>query len=73
MPTREVKSDKNCRDCGKMAYSYQVGWVDDNGETIWHRQKNCNQCKECRNKMYKRIEITKKKNRSQFTGEQNNG
>lgn len=68
MPTKEVKSEKKCKDCGSMAYSYQVGWTDSEGETHWHPIKNYNQCKDCRKKLYKRIERKKRKNNSHYHG-----
>lgn len=63
MVIRNIKSDKKCKDCGDMAYSYQIGWKDESEKIHWHKPKNCNQCENCRKIMYKKIEETKKANR----------
>lgn len=51
----ELKSENKCKDCGKPAYSFRIGYMNWEEELIWHSPKHYNQCKECRKKMYKGI------------------
>lgn len=55
----DLKSTKQCKDCGKPAYSFRIGWEDNEGIVNWHFPRHYNQCKNCRAKMYKLI--TKKR------------
>ncbi len=62
---REVESLHKCKDCGKEAHSYQIGWKDHEGLTHWHCPRHYKQCKGCRKKTYKRIEEKKRLGRGQ--------
>ncbi|MEK6878837.1 MAG: hypothetical protein AABY22_04480 [Nanoarchaeota archaeon] len=66
---KEFESNKKCKDCGKPAYSYQIGWEDMQGITHWHPVRNYNQCKECRAKMYKKIGEKKKVTNEYFVSD----
>ncbi|KKM14472.1 hypothetical protein LCGC14_1705780 [marine sediment metagenome] len=56
MVVKEVKSEKKCKDCGEPAYSFQVGWEEPETKIInWYSPRHYNQCKECRDEMYKKI------------------
>ncbi len=52
---KKIKSPKKCKDCGREAYSYQIGWQDNEGNVHWHPPRHYNQCEKCRKDMYKRI------------------
>lgn len=52
---RDVESLHKCKDCGKDAYSYQIGWEDNDGVIHWHSPRHFKQCKKCRNIMYQKI------------------
>ena len=66
MVLKEIKNKRKCkvcRDCGGLGYAYKMGWEDNGGKINWHPPKYLNQCKDCRKKMYERIEKNKKENR----------
>ena len=68
MAIKEVETDRICRDCGKSAYSEQIGWTDEEGIIHWHRPRNFNQCRSCRKETYRKIEEKKKINRDALRG-----
>lgn len=55
MVCKDIKSKKKCKDCGKPAHSWQIGWEDPETKDIhWHPPKHYNHCKKCRSEKAKR-------------------
>ena len=69
MTIRKVPSLKDCKDCGNRAYSYQIGWEDEEKIIHWHKPKHLNQCEECRKETYRKIEEKKKANKDALSKE----